>query len=88
MCSLTRNGMRELYAYDGFMNHSCEPSTASVDVSEDETEYNQVATRDLKKGDQITCDYETFEWDCRDKGIDSCGCGMPRCRKRVWGIST
>lgn len=78
-------GQRELYAYDGFMNHSCDPSTTSMNISEDETEYDQVALRDLKKGDQITCDYETFEWDCKDKGINNCGCGALTCRKRIWG---
>jgi len=78
-------GKRELYAYDGFMNHSCDPSTTSVDVTADETVYNQVAKRDMQKGDQITCDYETFEWDCKDKAIDNCGCGTAKCRRRVWG---
>lgn len=80
-----KGGIRELYAYDAFTNHSCDPNSYTIYTGGDETKYVLQATKDIKKGDQITCDYELFEWDCKDKTIDACGCGAKICRKRIWG---
>ncbi len=80
--------LRELYFFDAYMNHSCEPNTYSRDgeVGADFETYDTVASRDIKAGDEINCDYCLFEWDCRDKGIDQCGCGSELCRGQVWGF--
>jgi len=73
---------------DGHMNHSCEPNTYSINEIEFEGggQYDTVCIRDIKEGAEITCDYDFFEWDCQDKGIDACGCKTPSCRGRVWGF--
>jgi hypothetical protein len=37
-------------------------------------------------GEEITCDYDLFEWDARDKGISKCECGAPNCRGAALGF--
>jgi hypothetical protein len=59
-----------------FINHSCEPNTYTRTIGEDRY---VVALRDIRAGDEITCDYclnsegET-EWNCH--------CDSTKCRKR------
>ncbi len=81
-------GLRELYTFDSFMNHSCSPTTISQNEinQSDGAEYDTVAVRDILPGEEITCDYDLFEWDCEDKGIMNCLCGAPDCRKNVRGF--
>jgi SET domain-containing protein len=58
-----------------FINHSCEPNCGI------KRKFNVVAMRDIKKGEQITWDYEMTEnsswW------VLKCKCGSPICRKRI-----
>lgn len=75
---------RWLYFFDGFMNHSCDPTTISHNLSHEE--YHTIALRDILPGDEITCDYNTFEYDCRDKSIEKCLCGSNKCLGRVAGF--
>lgn len=54
-----------------FMNHSCEPNTRIGTLCD-------VATRTIKKGEEITSDYSGHEirpFKCR--------CGSPKCKKIV-----
>jgi len=73
-----------------FMNHSCAPTTYSLDeLLDDGTPtgaYKQVALGDLRPGDQITCDYVLFDWDC-DGHQFTCACGSPDCYGDVMGFA-
>ena len=60
------SGLYELCADDArFFNHSDEPNTASVQLSPDEEV--DMATRDINQGEELTCDYRTFDRDWRKK---------------------
>ena len=49
-----KGGIRELYAYDAFTNHSCDPNGYTIYYAQgDESKYDVIATKDIKKGDQI-----------------------------------
>ena len=78
---------RWLYLFDSFMNHSCSPTTISRQTPEQkrDNQYQTVALRDIHPGDEITCDYNLFEYDCHGKVIDQCLCGSPLCIGRVAG---
>jgi hypothetical protein len=82
------NKKREMFYFDAFMNHSCEPNTYSADSYNGENggSYKTVALRDISPGDEITCDYDLFELDSRDKGIDKCECGSSLCRGYAHGF--
>jgi Proteins containing SET domain len=84
-CSETE---RWLYLFDSFMNHSCDPTTISRQSSEqrERNEYDTVALRDISPGDEITCDYLAFEYDCYGKVIEKCLCGAPQCVGRIAGF--
>ncbi|EFC48529.1 hypothetical protein NAEGRDRAFT_78553 [Naegleria gruberi] len=79
---------RWLYLFDSFMNHSCDPSTISEQTEEMKitNQYAMVALRDINPGDQITCDYNIFEYDCHGKVIEKCCCGSSNCIGRVAGF--
>jgi hypothetical protein len=82
---------RLLYTYDALMNHSCDPTTrtAAWSGSEEEMkhcEYTTMALKDIQPDDEITTDYEIFEYDCSEKGINACGCGSHNCRGRIHGF--
>ena len=59
-----------------FVNHSCEPSTF-IRIAYGRIEF--YALRDLRPGDEITCDYG----DSHHNGKLPCGCGSARCRKFI-----
>lgn len=79
---------RWLYLFDSFMNHSCDPSTISRSHPDTLTsgEYDTVALRDIHPEDEITCDYNLFEYDCHGKVIERCLCGARNCIGRVAGF--
>lgn len=57
-------GLYELCADDArFFNHSENPNTAGVPTGEDA----DIATRDINVGEELTCDYRTFDRDWRNK---------------------
>lgn len=57
-------GLYELCADDArFFNHSENPNTAGVPSGEDV----DIATRDINAGEELTCDYRTFDRDWRNK---------------------
>jgi uncharacterized protein len=49
-----------------FMNHAADPNTAGVHANGAIEGYD-VATRDICKGEEMTCDYRTFDADYRAK---------------------
>ena len=65
----TSNGIAKL------LNHSCDPNCGI------KARFNVVAMRDIKKGEEITWDYEMTErsthWHLK------CKCGSPLCRKKI-----
>ena len=79
---------RWLYLFDSFMNHSCDPSTCSRQSESQKinNQYQTVALRDIQAGDEITCDYNLFEYDCHGKTIERCLCGTAKCVGRVAGF--
>jgi len=72
-----------------FMNHSCDPTSMSIDLVVDGeaevTVYDQVALVDLSPGDPVTCDYTLFDWDC-DGHQFTCSCGADGCYGTVAGF--
>lgn len=59
---------RYVYCLDNarFMNHADDPNTRGVHVSASIEGYD-VATRDIAKGEELTCDYFTFDGNVDDK---------------------
>ena len=78
---------RWLYLFDSFMNHSCDPTTISKqsDAQKKANQYQTVALKDIQPGDQITCDYNLFEYDCHGKVIEQCLCGSSDCIGKIAG---
>ena len=61
-----RVGVYELCSDDArFFNHADDPNTASVESPTGGAV--DVATRDIAKGEELTCDYRTFDRDWRTK---------------------
>ena len=58
-----------------YVNHSCDPNTYVKN-------FQDIALRDIKKGDEITTDYSL---NCIDDWELECQCGSPQCRKIVYG---
>lgn len=79
---------RWLYLFDSFMNHSCDPTTISRQSAEQRAQniYQTIALKDIVPGDEITCDYNLFEYDCHGKVIEECLCGSSKCIGRVAGF--
>jgi hypothetical protein len=61
-----RVGLYELCSDDArFFNHADTPNTASVESPSGG--HVDLATRDIAKGEELTCDYRTFDRDWRAK---------------------
>lgn len=61
----------------GYINHSCAPNAGLIDIR------TFSALRDIEAGEEITCDYGTFE---TEAGWNlSCSCGAPCCRGTITG---
>ena len=73
---------------DGFMNHSCSPNCWCPGVYEtpDLICYDAWAVKDIHPGDEITCDYALFDYECEGHEIESCGCGADNCRGEMLGF--
>lgn len=64
-----------------FLNHSCEPSLMRVIDG-----VTFVAMREIKPGEQLTCDYATLEIN-PDWGME-CKCGSSNCRGQIRSIQS
>jgi len=80
--------LRWLYLFDSFMNHSCQPTTISHQTNEqrERGEYSTIALQDIHPGQEITCDYNLFEYDCQGKTINVCMCETEKCIGYVRGF--
>ena len=80
---------RNLYTFDGFMNHSCNYNTISSETRTtsipNRFEYDQIAVKDIHVGDQITCNYLHFDYNC-DGHIFDCLCGSSNCYGEISGF--
>jgi hypothetical protein len=103
---LSHSRHRQVFTFDSFMNHSCDPNTYSADeqslplsLASSSTSgggkglswtsggtYKTVAHRDMEANEQITCDYDLFEYDSRNKCIEKCECGAATCRGASLGF--
>ena len=61
------------------LNHSCDPNCGLLGSQV------LVAMRDIAPGEEITFDYNTFEYEI-DQGGGQCTCGAATCRGRVPGF--
>lgn len=65
------------------MNHSCDPNVKSYPRSTDKAE--DYATRDIKKGEELTVDYVLQYYD-QGPFFNKCKCGSSNCRKKMMGF--
>ena len=79
---------RQVYGWDSFMNHSCDPNAyfPLLYRSESEMYYRAIALRDIDAGTEVTCDYALFDYDCNGHGIENCACGSNKCRGKMLGF--
>jgi hypothetical protein len=77
---------RVLYTFDGFMNHSCIPNTRSESVNGSELTYHQIATKHISTGEEITCNYLLFDYDCDGHQFE-CKCGHEECYGLIRGFA-
>jgi len=79
---------RQVYGFDGFMNHSCSPNCHAplIHRSRDFLFFETIAERDIYPGDEITCDYALFDYECDGHEIAECGCGSTHCRGKMLGF--
>lgn len=67
--------------YLDFVNHSCEPNM-KYNVSN----FAFYAIKDIQKGEELTCDYETTESNLVLDRVDfECKCGSGECRGHISG---
>lgn len=70
------------YYPEDYINHSCDPNTRI-----DFTGMNFIASRDIKKGEEITYNYLTTEYDLVKDGLNfNCRCGSKNCLKIIKGF--
>ncbi|KAH9120439.1 hypothetical protein LEN26_011100 [Aphanomyces euteiches] len=72
----------EIFGGMEYANHSCNPN-ASFIMSETDPVVTLVAIKSIAKGQDITFDYNTTEWDMDEKF--QCRCGDASCRGHVHG---
>ncbi len=77
---------RFLYTFDGFYNHSCSPNSVDVPLNEEETEFKMIALRDIKSGEELTCNYLLFDYECDGHAFDNCECGSENCFQNIRGF--
>lgn len=65
-----------------FVNHSCNPNLGVLD--NDFQAYDFYALHDINKGQDLSFDYESTEYEI--KGFEECLCGKERCRKHLGGF--
>ncbi len=80
---------RQIYSFCSFTNHSCDPNDYTENWNIDENglvSYDVVALKDIKEGDEITCDYTLFDYSCHGHEISICMCGSTNCRGKMLGF--
>jgi hypothetical protein len=85
MHSVRLDGSRVFDIPGCFMNHHCAPNTASRYCEDDDEAYENVAIRPIASGEEITCNYVLFDWDCDGHAFD-CACGAAQCLGTIAGF--
>jgi hypothetical protein len=64
------------------------PSIASALLYRTATEmcYQAIALRDIAAGEEVTCDYALFDYQCNGHQIEVCACGSQKCRGQMLGF--
>lgn len=85
----TSGPRRQLFGFDGFLNHSCDPNIYAPLVyrTADWICFDTIALKDIAAGQEIKCDYACFDYDCDGHQIPACGCGAPKCRGFMMGFA-
>lgn len=47
---------------------------------------DSIALRDIKKGEELTCNYLYFFYDGEESEKFTCTCGSPKCYKQIQGF--
>lgn len=63
-----------------FINHSCNPNVGMLDC------ITILAIRNIRKDEEIVCDYAFWEADEKWKLKNICNCGYEKCRKNISGL--
>lgn len=82
--------IRQVYGFDAYMNHSCDANAYFPLVTRNPglMSYDAIAVHDIFPGDEITCDYATFDYECNGHEIEVCYCGASNCRGKMMGFRT
>jgi len=48
--------------------------------------YKAIAMRSIAVGEEVTCDYALFDYECNGHEIEVCACGSPKCRGKMLGF--
>lgn len=78
--TVNKDTYREFFYFDSFTNHSCDPNAKHVYITD--TQYKVVALRDIKCGEHLTNDYNTFDTN-NDAAPFECFCNSLLCKKYV-----
>jgi hypothetical protein len=79
--TVNRGPNREFFFFDSFQNHSCSPNTVMKYTNGNK--YDIVAIKPIKKGEEITTDYASFDNLFLDNTTFTCTCGQPNCRRII-----
>ena len=88
-----RNGQRKFSAWDMFTGHSCDPNMTydNEDSDKEEDWRNAYATREIRKGDRLTIDYNSIAWDRTTENVEGlnlgpCNCETKYCTGTIQGF--
>jgi len=68
------------------INHSCEPNLGISVKSGGKPKF--YALRDIKRGEELCVNYETFDYETAYLFKKKCRCGAKNCKKRIRGFKT
>jgi SET domain-containing protein len=80
-----KDNLSILYNFDSFFNHHCDPNTFCTLIDEnDPTRFRCNAKKDIKKDEELTCNYNTFYF--YDDAPFQCNCGSTNCFGKIGGF--
>ena len=78
------NNTSLLYNFDTFSNHSCDPNTIYPLIDKDPCNYQCIAFKDIRAGEELTCNYNLMPYN--DHSPFSCNCGYSECYGKIGGL--